>query len=347
MPNLRNILPLLLSVLLLIPTTVNVSASQQIFDGGYIDMSKNLKRYIFYTHDYQGNVRVAEDMLGLNVERYDYYPYGALFGEKSPSQNYLYGGKEWERSYGMNHYDFLARWMNPLTTRFTTQDSLQLDFAELSSYSYCAGNPILYIDPSGKFWETFWDIGNLIYDVGAAVDSHIRGYHDKATEHWIDAGVDLAATLIPFVPAGGSKLARMADDVVDATYDASKTADNVTDASNAINKVADATKNVDNVNSEIKIFQSQNNKIVKNNITFVQGYNEKATKITIEIPNGYKKINQQSHGMPIFYNGKNYISPDRDGHNGGVWKKANKINELNNRNRRLGTFDKDLNKIGK
>ena len=212
-----------------------------LFDGGYIDMSGRLPLYHFYTHDYQGNIRVEEDILGLNVERYDYYPYGALFGEKSPSQNYLYGGKEWERSYGMNHYDFHARWMNPLTTRFTTQDPLQLDFAELSSYSYCAGNPILYIDPTGKFWETLWDIGNLIYDVGAAVDSHIRGYHDKATEHWIDAGVDLAATLIPFVPAGGSKLARMADDVVDATYDASKTADNVTAASNAINKVADAT----------------------------------------------------------------------------------------------------------
>ena len=178
MPIIGRILPLLLSVLLLIPTTVNVSASQQTFDGGYIDMSGRLPLYHFYTHDYQGNIRVTEDMSGLNVERYDYYPYGALFGEKSPSQNYLYGGKEWERSYGMNHYDFHARWMNPLTTRFTTQDPLQLDFAELSSYSYCAGNPILYIDPTGTFWETLWDIGNLIYDVGAAVDSHIRGYHE-------------------------------------------------------------------------------------------------------------------------------------------------------------------------
>ena len=162
MPLLRYILPLLLSLLLSIPTTANASASQQIIDGGYIDMSKNLKRYIFYTHDYQGNVRVAEDMLGLYVERYDYYPYGALFGEKSPSQNYLYGGKEWERSYGMNHYDFHARWMNPLTTRFTTQDPLQLDFAELSSYSYCAGNPILYIDPTGK---EIW-INDIEYSIG-------------------------------------------------------------------------------------------------------------------------------------------------------------------------------------
>ena len=48
-----------------------------------------------------------------------------------------------------------------------------------------------------------------------------------------------------------------------------------------------------------------------------------AKKVTVEVPNGYRKINERSkHGKPIFTNGKDYISPDKDCHNGGVWKKA-------------------------
>ena len=53
-----------------------------------------------------------------------------------------------------------------------------------------------------------------------------------------------------------------------------------------------------------------------------------------------------SHGAPVYTNGKDYISPDKDGHNGGVWKKAKKIKDLEDRKRRMGTYDENLNKVG-
>lgn len=85
----------------------------------------------------------------------------------------------------------------------------------------------------------------------------------------------------------------------------------------------------------------------KNEITFTQGKGDKAKKITVNIPDGYKRINEKSkYGMPIFSNGKNCISPDRLGHNGGIWKKADSVKELKSRTTRLGTYDKDLNRIG-
>ena len=62
---------------------------------------------------------------------------------------------------------------------------------------------------------------------------------------------------------------------------------------------------------------------------------------------GYKKVKGlYPYGKPVFYNGKNYITPDRDGHNGGVWKMAKKEKDLYNRNTRMGTYDAELNKIG-
>ncbi|WP_455682004.1 toxin C-terminal domain-containing protein [Streptomyces uncialis] len=45
-----------------------------------------------------------------------------------------------------------------------------------------------------------------------------------------------------------------------------------------------------------------------------------------------------SHGQVVFSNGKNYITPDVDGHNvTGGWKMFNR------RGQRIGTYDPDLN----
>jgi hypothetical protein len=47
-----------------------------------------------------------------------------------------------------------------------------------------------------------------------------------------------------------------------------------------------------------------------------------------------------SHGNRVFTDGKDMITADRDGHSGGVWKKFDSSGQ------RVGTFDKDLKRIG-
>lgn len=55
----------------------------------------------------------------------------------------------------------------------------------------------------------------------------------------------------------------------------------------------------------------------------------------------------RSHGQPVFQRGSKYITPDvgTDGssHKGGAWKM---IDRQGGRFNRLGTYDKDLNRIG-
>ena len=46
------------------------------------------------------------------------------------------------------------------------------------------------------------------------------------------------------------------------------------------------------------------------------------------------------------HKGNSYISPNRDEHENNMWKKANSIEDLNDRITRNGTYDKDLNRIG-
>ncbi|WP_315077930.1 toxin C-terminal domain-containing protein [uncultured Clostridium sp.] len=91
----------------------------------------------------------------------------------------------------------------------------------------------------------------------------------------------------------------------------------------------------------------------KDNIIFIEGESnytritaKEARKLAENI--GFKKINETSHGQPVFYNKKlkKYITPDVDRHNGGVWKMADSVKELASKKTRLGTYDAKLNRIG-
>jgi hypothetical protein len=72
-----------------------------------------------------------------------------------------------------------------------------------------------------------------------------------------------------------------------------------------------------------------------------------ALKSELPIPAGYSQVRGVfSEGQKVFYNGKNYISPDVTSHIGGFWKMAKKVKLLKNPETRMGTYDKLLNKIG-
>ena len=52
-------------------------------------------------------------------------------------------------------------------------------------------------------------------------------------------------------------------------------------------------------------------------VNFIQGHGSNAKYVSVAQPKGYRKIKQKTHeGMPIYTNGKKYITPDKDGHNG-------------------------------
>ena len=189
-----------------------------IYQNGNISMITTPAGYIsgsmryYYLKDYQGNNCVVLNQNGVVQQINHYYPYGSLMGEgfNASSQPYRYGGKELVTLEGLNLSDFGARWLDSPSGTFTTMDPLCEDFQHISPYLYCAGNPIKYIDPTGRVLETVWDLGNLLYDVGAAIYNHIIGDHESAKSHWVDAGFDGLAAATPIVPAGITKVNKIA-----------------------------------------------------------------------------------------------------------------------------------------
>lgn len=92
--------------------------------------------------------------------------YGTLMGEvmNTSSQPYRYGGKELVTLGGLNLSDFGARWLDSPSGTFTTMDPLCEKYTQYSPYLYCAGNPIKYIDPSGKFKISVQDAKIILHE---------------------------------------------------------------------------------------------------------------------------------------------------------------------------------------
>ena len=126
-------------------------------DAGYLaDNKKKIKEYIasdtlhYYIKDNQGNICSVVRQDGAVAESNEYYPYGGLFLATATVQPYKYGAKELNRMHGLDLYDSQARWYDALTGRTSTLDPKAEKYYSLSPYTWCAGNPVKFVDPDGK-----------------------------------------------------------------------------------------------------------------------------------------------------------------------------------------------------
>jgi RHS repeat-associated protein len=110
----------------------------------------------YYVQDYQGNNRMVvhqymgSDFVGQTTH---YYPFGGVIGDISTNQylqDYKYSGKEFDRTYGLDFYDFHARQYDPKVPSFTSIDPKAEDYYGISPYAYCAGDPVDCVDPKGE-----------------------------------------------------------------------------------------------------------------------------------------------------------------------------------------------------
>jgi len=117
-------------------------------------MTGDSPRYMYYVTDHLGNVRTVVDEDGNVCQVNHYYSYGDRFEDtrdmtvEESDNTRLFGGKEYSSDTGM--HDFEARYDNTVFGRFTTIDPIAEKYYSVSPYSYCAGNPVNFVDPDGK-----------------------------------------------------------------------------------------------------------------------------------------------------------------------------------------------------
>ena len=128
------------------------------FEGGYLRCADSngqpldVPEYHFYHRDHLGNNRMDVNADGGISQITHYYPYGMPMDcSHIPGyQRRLFGGKELDSTSGLDLYDFEARAYDPALGRFHQPDPLTESYQPLSPYLYCAANPLIDIDPTGK-----------------------------------------------------------------------------------------------------------------------------------------------------------------------------------------------------
>jgi RHS repeat-associated protein len=89
------------------------------------------------------------------VQHVEYVPFGEVFiEERNNTWNtpFLFNAKELDEETGLYYYG--ARYYDPRTSVFLGVDPLAEKYPGISSYAYCANNPVRFVDPDGRdVWE--------------------------------------------------------------------------------------------------------------------------------------------------------------------------------------------------
>ena len=124
----------------------------------------------YYHSDHLGSAAWITDKYGLPVQYIMYAPYGEqLLNQQAGTydERFKFTGKERDAETGYDYFG--ARYYLPFTSIFGSVDPLADKNIELSSYMYCRGNPIKFVDPDGNAIHIA--LGIII---GAALSSSIQ-----------------------------------------------------------------------------------------------------------------------------------------------------------------------------
>jgi RHS repeat-associated protein len=121
-------------------------------------------RYEYTIKDHLGNSRVMfsdinnDGLVDENeiIQEDHYYPFGLKhegYGRNvTQGENfYQFNGKELNQDFGLDMYDYGARWYDASVGRWFAIDPLAEKYVGFSPFNYVVGNPIMFIDLDGRY----------------------------------------------------------------------------------------------------------------------------------------------------------------------------------------------------
>ncbi len=139
-------------------------------------------KYEYDIKDHLGNVRMTMTPNTSNqptvLQEDSYYPFGLKMGLSTATgtpNKYTYNGKELVDEFGLNWYHYGARYYDPQIGRWHSIDPAD-EFH--SPYVYCANNPVMLVDPDGK-WTTSFNEENNTVSTTAEENDNLAGLYSQ------------------------------------------------------------------------------------------------------------------------------------------------------------------------
>ncbi len=117
----------------------------------FADHQSGDEEIYFYHGDHLGSASWITDKSAKPIQYIHYLPYGEILANQRASgydERFKFTTKELDAESG--YYYFGARYLMSELGYFLSTDPLTDKTPEISSYLYCNGNPLKYIDPTGK-----------------------------------------------------------------------------------------------------------------------------------------------------------------------------------------------------
>ena len=145
--------------------TMNASTRAAV-DNNFHDKDNYEKMQFYYHPDHLGSSSYITNLDGEVSQHIEYVPFGEVFiEERNNTWNtpYLFNAKEFDEETGLYYYG--ARYYEPRLSLWMSTDPMQEKYPNISTYLYCHGNPLKYIDPTGMD-DIFDEEGHFIKDTG-------------------------------------------------------------------------------------------------------------------------------------------------------------------------------------
>jgi len=122
----------------------------------------------YYGFDAQGSTSVLTDASGAVRNQYAYEPFGnTLRSTGTLANSYQYVGQFGVQNNGTGQLYMRARYYDPQTGRFTSEDPVEYYGGDINLYCYCGNDPVNGIDPSGMI--STWDAAYRSYGLGRGI----------------------------------------------------------------------------------------------------------------------------------------------------------------------------------
>jgi len=145
---------------------------------GYTYISNSLfeQDQFFFHPDHLGSTAIVTDRNGNIVQFIAYLPFGeALISEHTTRRGTPFKFNAMEKDTETGLYYFGARYFDPRLAIFLSIDPMWELYPNVGGFAFTLQNPVRFVDPTGMFVETAWDILSFTLGANSFVDNVRQG----------------------------------------------------------------------------------------------------------------------------------------------------------------------------